>query len=103
MSDSSDINAVKKHTAETAKHPQETLKLPDFNRHEVAYWLYQVDLHLDEMGIKDSHARFVRLLSALPVDVSNNVRDVVTKPVKADPYAELKDALTSRYAESEQE
>ena len=78
------------------------LKLPAFWPSDPELWFAQVEAQFATRRITAQRSKFDHVISSLSSEVAAEVRDLLIRPPRDEPYTQLKTQLTKRTAASEQ-
>ncbi|XP_064475370.1 uncharacterized protein LOC135389234 [Ornithodoros turicata] len=85
-------------TAVTHEDPTVSLRLPPFWSQDPELWFAQVERQFDARHITAQTSRFGHAVSALPVEIAAEIRDLILSPPAQAPYDTLKRELLDRTA-----
>lgn len=79
-----------------------TLKLPPFWTSKPDVWFTQVEAQFNVARITNDRKKYDHILATLPVEIINNIYDIIQNPQEQNLYNHLKETIISRLSSSEE-
>ncbi|XP_064480382.1 uncharacterized protein LOC135393943 [Ornithodoros turicata] len=85
-------------TTEALGGPEDSIRLrfPPFWTQDSVLWFAQIERQFDARRVTSHAARFGHVVSALPMDATAEIRDIILRPPAEAPYDTLKRELLAR-------
>lgn len=79
-----------------------SLKLPPFWMSKPEIWFTQVEAQFNVARILSDRKRYDHVIANLPMEIINNIYDIIVSPPDVDLYGNLKDVIITRLSSSEE-